>query len=193
MKKDFTIPFIISIIIHFGIFVATSSHSQRVVYMTIPVELSFFAPAPASSPTLSQDDPGKNAIINPPKKDDIVIPKKGKGKEKKAKAKRAEQVPEKSEAAPEQSDQLQQTGLGATPGGRGMGSPISVDSKHFPYAYYTNLIVKKIGMNWRWSTGFGQMKAVVYFKVQKNGAIHSAAIKESSGDSLFDQQALRSI
>ena len=70
---------------------------------------------------------------------------------------------------------------------------ISLDSAKFPYSYYTSMLVKKISRNWQWAVEFGRLKSVVYFKIQKDGTLSDVAIKETSGDALFDQQALRAI
>jgi TonB family protein len=72
-------------------------------------------------------------------------------------------------------------------------SQISLDSARFPYAYYTNMIVKRINRNWQWAQSFGRMKAVIYFKIQKDGRITDIAVKTSSGEQLFDQQAVRAV
>ena len=37
------------------------------------------------------------------------------------------------------------------------------------------------------------MKAVVFFRILRDGSITALAIKTSSGDDTFDQQALRSV
>jgi TonB family protein len=37
------------------------------------------------------------------------------------------------------------------------------------------------------------MKAVIYFKIQKDGRITDIAVKTSSGEQLFDQQAVRAV
>src|SRR3989339_436027 len=86
---------------------------------------------------------------------------------------------------------------GSTGAGTGMetgpGSPISVGSARFPYSYYTNLVARKIEKNWQWANAFGRMKAVVFFRILRDGSITALAIKTSSGDDTFDQQALRSV
>ena len=70
---------------------------------------------------------------------------------------------------------------------------VSLDTKDFPYTYYTSMIVKKISRHWQWSTDFGSLKTVVYFKIDTNGTVGLARVHEPSGDALFDQQALRAV
>ena len=72
-------------------------------------------------------------------------------------------------------------------------SNISIDAVRFPYTYYTNQIVKKISQNWQWSSDFGRLTTIIYFKVSKTGNVGEVFVKQSSGDSLFDSQAVRAV
>lgn len=75
----------------------------------------------------------------------------------------------------------------------GYSSAISVDTARFPYAYYTNQIVRKINRYWQWSNEFGKLRAIIFFKISRDGSINSETIKDSSGNSLFDDQALHAV
>ena len=64
---------------------------------------------------------------------------------------------------------------------------------NFPFAYYTNMVVKRIGQNWSWGERFGKLKSLVYFRILRDGTVAGLSTKKSSGVDLFDQQALRSV
>jgi protein TonB len=146
-----------------------------------------------------QPQPAKEIIK--PKEKEIVVPKKKiKEKEpapKKEAVKQPEEVkpqpvpahPAPAQAAPAQS----QTQTKNTVAPTGYSGSISVDTAKFPYAYYTNQIVRKINRYWQWSNEFGKLKTVVFFKISRDGSVNSETIKDSSGDSLFDDQALRAV
>ena len=166
MENDLKLALVLSIVTHLGIFLFTSFGPKHVVYVNIPVDLFFYTtPAP---PERIQDK------VTPKKEEEIIIPKKKKKKEEK-------KIVEKKEKPAPEPKQL-------TPS-----SQISLESARFPYAYYTNMIVKKISRNWEWSVDFGELKAVLYFRIQRDGTVDSLSIKTPSGDKLFDQQALRSV
>ncbi|MBN1621558.1 MAG: TonB family protein [Endomicrobiales bacterium] len=174
MENDLKVALVLSIIVHLSIFLLTSFRSRRIIYVNIPVDLFFYTtPAP----------PAEVKEQAPPKEEEIVIPKKPKKKAEKKKEEK--KVTEKKEKpAPEPKPEPKQL----TPS-----SQISLESAKFPYAYYTNMIVKKISQNWQWSVDFGELKAVLYFRIQRDGNIDSLEIKTSSGDKLFDKQALRAV
>ena len=67
------------------------------------------------------------------------------------------------------------------------------DNANFKFSYYTNSIVKKIRRNWRWSSSYTVLRAVIYFKINRDGDIIYTKIKESSGDEEFDKNALRAV
>jgi TonB family C-terminal domain len=68
-----------------------------------------------------------------------------------------------------------------------------VDAARFPFTYYTNQVVKKIGRNWQWSTEFGDLKTVVRFRILRSGEVSAVDIDKSSGDRVFDEQAVRAV
>jgi len=70
---------------------------------------------------------------------------------------------------------------------------VMFDNANFKFSYYTNSIVKKIRRNWRWSSSYTVLRAVIYFKIDRNGDIIYTKIKESSGDEEFDKNALRAV
>jgi TolA protein len=179
MINDFKTALTVSILLHLTVFLVTSYKSKNIIYMNLPVELMFYnPPAPAQGP--SQD-----VVAKEKDKEEIVMPKKEK-KQNIKKLKEAKKQEVKEETTGDKTGSSQAAHF--TPSNQ-----ISLESARFPYAYYTSMIVKKIGRNWQWAVEFGKLKAVIYFKVQKDGSLSAVSIKESSGDTMFDQQAIRAV
>jgi protein TonB len=137
----------------------------------------FYSPP---QPAPQQPSPVVEKIIEPPKKEEIAIKKN---------PHKAAPKPVAPQPAPAQPAPLAPPSeTPPVPASR-----ISLDTKNFPYAYYTNMVVKKISRYWQWSTDFGNLKTVVYFRIDKDGTVKEASVHDSSGDKLFDQQAVRAI
>jgi TonB family protein len=169
--------FIVSLCIHGSIFIVSAVRWSSHHHITLPIEVVFYSP-PHAAPT----PPAvvQKIIEPPPKKDEIAIKKRAHAPVAK---------PAAAQPAPVQPSPLAPpTDTPPTPASR-----ISLDTKNFPYAYYTNQIVKKISRYWQWSTDFGSLKTVVYFRIDKEGTVTEASVHDSSGDKLFDQQAIRAI
>ena len=180
MINDFKTALTVSIILHLTVFLVTSYKSKNIIYINLPVELMFYnPPAPAQGP--SQD-----IVAKEKDKEEIVMPKKEKKQIAKKKIREAKKKEIKEETTGDKTGSSQAVHF--TPSNQ-----ISLESARFPYAYYTSMIVKKIGRNWQWAVEFGKLKAVIYFKVQKDGSLSAVSIKESSGDEMFDQQAIRAV
>ena len=196
MKNDIKIPLLLSLLLHASVFILASHRSRHSAYIILPVELSFSSPAaPAASSGDSQNGT-QSQVVTPSKKEEIIVPRKA--KKKKAKEEKPKQQARPSEEKQKNQVNRQSAGNGSgqnsmAGAGSGTGGQISLDSANFPYAYYTRTIVKNIGRNWQWSTGYGQMKAIVFFRIQKSGTVSEVNIKETSGDSMFDQQAVRAV
>ena len=183
MQSDLKIAFTISFLVHLGIFIAFSIKSHNAVYISIPVEMFYYnTPVPRENVLPQPAAPE----VKKEKKDELVIPKKHKTAEKTPVKK--EEKKEQPKAPETQSAPAQKTVSPLIPSGQ-----ITLDTAKFPYTYYTSMVVKKISRNWQWSVDFGQLKAVVYFKIQKDGNVTALSVKNSSGDSLFDQQAVRAV
>lgn len=186
MKNDIAIPLLFSILIHGSILLFTAFHKKSSNYIIVPVELSFFQPQGSSSD--AEKPAAQPERIIKKQEDEIAVPRKKKDKKQPAKpVKSAEKITPKKIESPQTAAADSVAHAGAS------SSQISINSVKFPYPYYTNLIAKKIGRNWQWANEFGQMKAVVFFRINKDGSIGLKEIKTSSGDSLFDRQALRAV
>jgi TonB family protein len=119
------------------------------------------------------------------KKDDIVVKKK---KEKKEVKKQEEQVENKVVEEKKESSKVS-TDTSSFSSNKG----IMLENKNFKYSYYTNTIVKKISKYWQWSNVTSGYRAVVYFKIAKDGTAYDIKIKESSSDANFDLNAMKAI
>jgi protein TonB len=175
MENELKTFLFVSLVLHAGIFVAASLHSRRTIYLNVPIQLIFSNP-PASP---AAPVPETKEIPAPPKDKDILATEKPK---KKAEEPKPQPQPQEQTAAPQTSSRP------LTPT-----SQISVESARFPYTYYTSQITRKIGRAWQWTNEYGQLKTVVYFRIQRDGNVTDVAVKTPSGDGLFDQQALRAV
>lgn len=172
MLNDLRIPLFISIALHVGIFIATSIHPQRTIYINIPVELMFNTIQAPEQPA-----PANTAVQAPKKDDEVAMPSKSKPQP----VAKTEPVPPPPVAAAAPSSAMKATGQ------------LTLESAKFPFAYYANQIRTKIDRNWQRSTEFERLKTVIYFRIERNGSLGSIRVKESSGDPLFDELAIRAI
>lgn len=171
MRNDLRLPLLVSLAVHLTFITFTSIRFHRTVYINIPIELMIYNP-PAAAP----------AAVPEKKTEEVAIPKKTKPLPAKKKAVIKETGKDAKPApVPEPPRPLQPS------------NQLTLDTVRFPFAYYTNTIVRKIGRNWQWSSEFGRLKAVVYFRIQRNGELGKLEIRSGSGDKLFDQQAIRAV
>ena len=85
----------------------------------------------------------------------------------------------------------------AAVGGAGLSADVGVDDADFEFTYYLIALRNKIGQNWSAPAGLvtsgKPVRAVVYFRVQRNGAVQDPKLEEGSGIAFFDQSALRAV
>lgn len=85
----------------------------------------------------------------------------------------------------------------AAVGSAGLSAGVGVDDANFEFTYYLISLRNKIGQNWSAPAGMvtsgKPVRAVIYFRVQRNGAVADAKIEEGSGFAFFDQSALRAV
>ncbi|MCR4662308.1 MAG: TonB C-terminal domain-containing protein [Endomicrobiaceae bacterium] len=196
---------VISIIIHsFVLFAFFYKNSKKNVFVQVPFEVSFYSPIQTTVPKVIEpqeevkpaEEPKPVEEVKPvkpkekkkiAKKDDIVVKKK---ETKKKEVKKEEVKPVEEQKAVEEKQQKPESGGGSVvSSNRG----IMLENKNFKYSYYTNTIVKKISKYWQWSSVTSSFRAVVYFKIAKDGSAYDIKIKESSSDANFDQNAMRAI
>jgi TonB family protein len=144
------------------------------------------APEPAASEPKPEDANGITVESVPTKKE-TPKPEKlaGNTEPKKNDAKKAEpnitETPAKVESA----------------AGFGGGGGVRLDVREFPFSYYLAALRSRIQSNWeppyQAARSSISRKALIYFKVQRNGEISDVVIESGSGDRLFDQAALRAV
>jgi len=198
IRVDKLVPCIIlSMIIHSSVIcTVVYKNNKQNVFVQVPFDVSFYSPVNNVVEEIPEDkkvDPAAPAEEVKPKqevkkkenktvKSEIAVKKK----EKKVEEKKAVEKPvEKSvtkEEAPKPSG-------GNTYSSKG----IMLENKNFKFSYYTNAIVKKISKYWQWSSSISACRAVVYFKINRRGYATDIKIKESSGDDVFDQNAIRAV
>jgi len=86
-------------------------------------------------------------------------------------------------------------GRGAQTGPVSTGSVVGLDVSDFPFTYYLRQIQQKVSERWRAPAGAGAtgQRSVVLFEILRDGRIKDPVVEQTSGDSLFDQSALRAI
>jgi TonB family protein len=75
------------------------------------------------------------------------------------------------------------------------GNSVSVDLNNFPFTYYIRQLSAKVDERWRRPPLITPERSVmIYFEIDRDGQIRgSAKVKQSSGNELYDQAALRAI
>jgi TonB family protein len=76
------------------------------------------------------------------------------------------------------------------------GRNLSVDASDFPFTYYLRQLHAKVSEQWRRPplATAEQKSAVIYFEIDRDGQIRGEPrIKQSSGNELYDQAALRAV
>ena len=84
----------------------------------------------------------------------------------------------------------------AAVGAAGLSGAMTLDSD-FEFTYYLLLIRNRIAQNWTAPTGIvsgGEpVRAVVYFKVGRDGSVRGATLEERSGKEFFDRSTVRAV
>ncbi len=199
IKADKLVPCIIlSMVIHSSvIFTVLYKNSKQNVFMQVPFDVSFYSPVNNVIEEISEDKKVEPVVppveeVKPKKevkkkenktvKSDIAVKKKEKKVEEKKSVEKNVEKSTSKEETPKPSG-------GTTYSSKG----IMLENKNFKFSYYTNAIVKKISKYWQWSSSISASRAVVYFKINRRGYATNIKIKESSGDDVFDQNAIRAV
>lgn len=212
LKRDDLLPYlIISVVIHAVVLLLAFGSKPKPLFVSAPIDVTFYTPAqirsdppPAETAADKQEpEPIKEEVKETPAaKEDITVKKKEKPREKpkprpKPKTPPKKEEPKNAETPPQSQSQnvstVQAPGDVRYEAAGAQFDGLSFDSANFKYAYYTNTIIRKIGRFWQWSDSYGRRRAVVYFKIAKDGSVSSITVKESSGDGGFDDNARRSV
>ena len=81
-------------------------------------------------------------------------------------------------------------------GSAGLSGGLAVDARDFEFTYYLMLIRNKVAQNWAPPAGLEsgrQVRAVVYFRVGRNGGVSAIRLESGSGVEFFDRASLRAV
>ena len=81
-------------------------------------------------------------------------------------------------------------------GSAGLSGAVAVDSRDFEFTYYLMLIRAKVAQGWAPPAGLAAgrpVRAVVYFRVARNGGVSAVRLESGSGFDFFDRAALRAV
>lgn len=108
------------------------------------------------------------------------------------KKKKAEKAPDDRLPTPE-SPALPSASVGSA----GLKGDVAVDSRDFEFTYYLVLVRNKIAANWAppagLVTGGRKVRAVVGFRIGRDGGLSAVRMDEGSGMEFFDRSALRAV
>ncbi len=73
----------------------------------------------------------------------------------------------------------------------------TVTASRFPYAWYLSIVQGKVKSNWRQPSSvlFGEreLRAVVSFRIMRNGSVGPVTVRRSSGRATLDQSAAKAV
>jgi protein TonB len=149
----------------------------------VPVELVSVKPTSYKAPEVQKIQPKIRQVQPKPKELESVIIEKRKLPEEEEPAPKPQVKPEPKEEEPKEGKSV----VG--------GKSVRLDVDEFPFSYYLALLQSRIQTNWEppFRSVTVSRKALVYFKIQRNGQITSIVLESSSGDRLFDQAAIRAV
>lgn len=199
---------ILSILIHVLLFlICFYGRTKQNFFVQVPFEVSFYSPVEnktkikvvgkkvvGEKKEVGEERKKKENKKQKITKDDIIVKSKKKIEKKreevKVKQPKVEQPKAEQTAVKEETSQkISATGSQEVSNSKG----VMFENKNFKYSYYTNTIVKKIRKYWQWSQTTEVYRAVVYFRILKDGSIDEVKIKESSKNEEFDQNAVRAV
>lgn len=95
----------------------------------------------------------------------------------------------------ETGDQLGRRGAetGSPLGTTAFGSRIGVDNPDFTYGYYLDRLLSLIDANWQRPALGSGVRAVLSFRIERDGTLSELRVAESSGYNSFDLAALRAV
>lgn len=179
------------------------------------------AETPAPTPEIPPEPEPEAAPPKPEPADDVpVLPdpdsdKKKKPDPKPTPARRPEAsrpTPDRGETAREGSGKAEEGVSGTAPGETGdqlgrrggpRGNPLgttafgsevgSLDNPDFTYGYYLDRLLSLIDAQWQRPAMGGGVKAVIFFRIGRDGSMTDLQVEQSSGYNPFDLAALRAV
>lgn len=90
--------------------------------------------------------------------------------------------------------QRQGSPLGSSLGTSAFGAAVGgLDNPDFVYGYYVDQMLAMISSNWQRPTLGGEIEAMVYFRIHRDGQISELRVERSSGYNSFDLAGLRAV
>jgi protein TonB len=101
----------------------------------------------------------------------------------------------RGEKAAESSRPPETASLGAPTGTVTGAGALTLDVSDFPYAWYLRQVLQKVEGQWQRQNQASDppQKPLVYVEIQRDGSIKPPAIHKSSGNTFYDQAALRAV
>ena len=85
----------------------------------------------------------------------------------------------------------------AAVGSAGLRGAVAVDDANFEFSYYLALVRNRIAGNWSPPAGLTHggepVRAVLYFRIHRDGRVDATRLETGSGVEFFDRSALRAI
>ncbi|MDR0822393.1 MAG: TonB family protein [Endomicrobium sp.] len=213
-RKKF-IPYLIaSLIIHIAFFLFLFLHKEKPLFVSSAIDVTFYSPSYEKSEIQSfvQEIPDIEPEVKPEEikqeevkaqetevlekpqitKEDVIVKPEIKPEEKE-KTETAKETNKENQASlnkvstVKKAKEKRYTVAGSQYAG------VAFDTEKFQYGFYTDTIVRRIGSNWAWSESYTKLKAVVFFRILRNGTVTEIAIKNSSGNKRFDNNALNAV
>jgi TonB family protein len=135
------------------------------------------APAPKPEPAAVQPSEDEGVKLEPPKP--------------KPREKPQEQTPPRAANLPDV--QLPYAAVGNS----GLRGAVAVDDANFEFAYYLTLVRNRIAANWAPPAGLTHggepVRAVLYFRIHRDGRIDATRLETGSGVEFFDRSAVRAV
>jgi colicin import membrane protein len=69
----------------------------------------------------------------------------------------------------------------------------SFDTNDFKYPYYISQVRRKVAAQWRWAESYGNLRVLLYFKINRDGSVGDIFVKESSGNEDYNRSAIDTI
>lgn len=201
-------PFLASVLLHVGavgaIVVVSAQAAPALPPMRVyRVSISSPPPKELGAPTPAVAAPKKKAPPKPPpKKKEKPAPPKPKPQPKPVHAKRAPKRTVKAvqprapkDTAKPKTRRKPSPSKGSRPSARsagGEGLNVDIKGEEFPYPDYLENIILQVRRYFRW-TGAPGLRTRVYFVIHRDGSVSDIRILQTSGDRIFDFQALGAV
>lgn len=157
------------------------------------VQVALVDPAMLAASRPAPEPPAPRRVEPAPEPDAVRIEKPRRAPERRRQAPPAEPAP-----APVEAKQPEPV---ATPftaiGNAGLSGAVAVDGPPFEFSYYLQLIRSRIGQAWSPPAGLvsagAPIRAVVHFRIGRDGRVRGIALEQGSGAEFFDRSALRAV